>query len=45
VAEITVTTKWQAHALRGFVNTPGQQGREKIESKNAAGERTYRIAK
>jgi predicted transcriptional regulator len=46
LAEIMVATKWQAHTLRGFVSILGKKGGEKIESsKNAAGERTYKIAK
>ena len=39
-------TGWQAHTVRGFVSTLGSKGGEKIESsKNAAGERTYKIGK
>jgi hypothetical protein len=39
-------TGWQRHTVRGFVSILGSKGGEKIESvKNAAGERTYRIAK
>jgi hypothetical protein len=46
LAEIMATTSWQAHTVRGFVSILGSKGGEKIESsKNAAGERTYRIAK
>jgi hypothetical protein len=46
LAEIMATTSWQAHTIRGLVSTLGSKGGEKIESlKNAAGERTYRIAK
>ena len=46
LAEIMETTGWQAHTVRGFVSILGSKGAEKIESaKNAAGERTYRIAK
>jgi hypothetical protein len=44
--EIMAVTKWQAHTVRGFVRILGSKGGEKIESaKNAAGERTYKIAK
>ena len=46
LAEIMATTDWQAHTVRGFVSILGSKGGEKIESsKNAAGERTYKIAK
>jgi hypothetical protein len=46
LAEIVTTTGWQKHTVRGFVSILGSKGGEKIESsKNAAGERTYRIAK
>ncbi len=46
LADIMATTKWQAHTVRGFVSILGSKGGEKIESsKNAAGERTYKIAK
>ena len=46
LAEIMEVTGWQKHTIRGFVSTLGSKGGEKIESsKNAAGERTYRIAK
>jgi hypothetical protein len=46
LAEIMATTKWQAHTVRGFVSILGSKGGEKIESsKNAAGERTYKIGK
>jgi len=38
-------TGWQAHT-RGFISILASKGGEKVESsKNAAGERTYRIAK
>src|SRR5579859_4424232 len=44
--EIMKTTGWQPHTVRGFVSTLGSKGGEKIESsKNAAGERTYKIGK
>ena len=46
LAEIMETTGWQAHTIRGFVSLLGSKGGEKVESsKNAAGERSYRIAK
>ena len=44
LAEIMAATKWQAHTVRGFVSILGSKGGEKIESsKNAAGERTYKL--
>lgn len=44
--EIMQATGSQAHTVRGFVSILGSKGGEKIESsKNAAGERTFRIAK
>jgi len=46
LAEIMKTIGWQAHTVRGFVSILGTKGGEKIESsKNAAGERSYRITK
>jgi predicted transcriptional regulator len=46
LAEIMELTAWQKHTIRGFVSILGKKGGEKIESsKNAAGERTYKIAK
>jgi Protein of unknown function (DUF3489) len=46
LAEIMAVTKWQAHTVRGFVSILGSKGGEKIESsKNAGGERTYKIGK
>jgi hypothetical protein len=46
LAEITEATGWQKHTVRGFVSILGRKGGEKTESsKNAAGERSYRIAK
>ena len=46
LAEVTEATGWQKHTVRGFVSILGSKGGEKIESmKNAAGERSYRIAK
>jgi hypothetical protein len=44
--EIMKTTGWQRHTVRGFVSILGSKGGEKIDSsKNASGERTYKIAK
>jgi len=44
--EIMKATDWQPHTVRGFVSILGSKGVEKIESsKNAAGERTYKIGK
>jgi hypothetical protein len=46
LAEIASATGWQKHTIRGFVSILGSKGGQKIESaKNAAGERSYRIAK
>jgi hypothetical protein len=46
LAEIVAATNWQKHTIRGFVSILGSKGGQKIESsKNAAGDRTYRIAK
>jgi hypothetical protein len=46
LAEIMETTGWQKHTVRGFVSLLGSKGGETVESsKNAAGDRTYRIAK
>ena len=46
LAEIMEATGWQKHTVRGFVSILGGKGGLKIESaKNAAGERTYRVAK
>ena len=46
LAEIVKNTGWQPHTVRGFVSILGSKGGEKIESsKNAAGERTYKIGK
>jgi len=42
--EIMEATGWQKHTVRGFVSILGSKGGVKIESsKNASGERTYRI--
>ena len=44
LAEIMKATGWQPHTVRGFVSILGSKGGETIESsKNAAGERTYRL--
>ena len=46
LAEIMKATGWQPHTVRGFVSILGSKGGEKIESsKNAAGERTYKIGR
>jgi hypothetical protein len=46
LAEIVEATGWQKHTVRGFVSILGSKGGETIESsKNAAGERVYKIAK
>ena len=46
LAEIMKETGWQPHTVRGFVSILGSKGGEKVESsKNAAGERTYKIGK
>ena len=46
LAEIVAATGWQKHTVRGFVSILGSKGGEKIESsKDANGERTYKIAK
>ena len=46
LAEIMETTGWQPHTVRGFVSLLGSKGGEKIDSsKNATGERSYRIGK
>ena len=46
IAAIMKATGWQPHTVRGFVSILGSKGGEKIESsKNAAGERTYKIGK
>ena len=46
LAEIMETTGWQPHTVRGFVSILGSKAGEKIESsKNAGGERSYRITK
>ncbi|HEY4361424.1 MAG TPA: DUF3489 domain-containing protein [Bryobacteraceae bacterium] len=46
LAEIMESTGWQRHTVRGFVSILGSKGGERVDSsKNAAGERSYRIAK
>jgi protein-tyrosine-phosphatase len=46
LAEIMAAAGWQAHTVRGFVSILGSNEGQKIESsKNAAGERTYKIVK
>ena len=46
LGEIMAATGWQRHTVRGFVSILGSKGGEKIESsKNADGERIYKIAK
>src|SRR5260370_22199758 len=46
LAEIMKVTGWQAHTVRGFVSILASKGGEAIESsKNAEGDRTYRIPK
>jgi hypothetical protein len=44
LAEIMEATGWQKHTVRGFVSILGSKGGQSIESsKNAAGERTYKL--
>ena len=46
LAEIMEATGWQKHTVRGFVSILGSKGGQSIESsKNAAGQRTYKITK
>ena len=46
LAEIIEATGWQKHTVRGFMSILGSKRGEKIESsRNAGGERTYRIPK
>jgi Protein of unknown function (DUF3489) len=46
LAEIMQATRWQKHTVRGFVSILGSKGGHSIQSsKNAAGERTYKIAR
>src|SRR5437016_9601755 len=45
LAEIMQATGWQKHTVRGFVSILVSKGGQSIESsKNAAGDRTYKIA-
>jgi hypothetical protein len=46
-AEIAKATDWQNHSIRGFIsgNVTKKMGLTVESSKNAEGERTYRIAK
>jgi hypothetical protein len=39
--EIMAATGWQRHTVRGFVSILCSKGGQKIESSNAAGERSY----
>jgi Protein of unknown function (DUF3489) len=46
LAEIMEATGWQKHTVRGFVSILGSKGGQSVESsKNASGERTYKISK
>ena len=46
LVEIMQATGWQKHTVRGFVSILGSKGGQRIESsKNASGERTYKIMK
>ena len=46
LAEIMEATGWQKHTVRGFVSILGSKGGHTIESsKNASGDRTYKIGK
>jgi Protein of unknown function (DUF3489) len=46
LAEIMRATGWQKHTVRGFVSILGSKGGQSIESsKNAAGERTYKVTR
>jgi hypothetical protein len=46
LGEIVEATSWQKHTVRGFVSILGSKGGVKVESsKNADGERTYRVRK
>ena len=46
LAEIMKATDWQAHSVRGFLSTAARKHHIQIESsKNAAGDRSYRIVK
>ena len=44
--DIMRATGWQPHTVCGFISIVGSKGGENVESsKNAAGERTYKIGK
>jgi predicted transcriptional regulator len=46
LTEIMQATGWQRHTVRGFVSILGSKSGHTIEStKNASGERTYKITK
>ena len=46
LSQIMEATGWQKHTVRGFVSILGHKSGAKIEStKNAAGERTYKMAR
>ena len=46
LSEIMTSMGWQKHTVRGFVSILGSKGGETVvSSKNAAGERTYSIAR
>lgn len=46
LSEIMATTGWQAHTVRGMISILGSKGGVNVaSSKNASGERTYRIPK
>ena len=46
LSDIMAITGWQAHTVRGMVSILGSKGGVHIESsKNASGERTYRVTK
>jgi Protein of unknown function (DUF3489) len=46
LTEIMQATGWQKHTVRGFVSILGSKGGQSIESsKNAAGERTYKVTR
>ena len=46
LAEIQKLTGWQKHTVRGFISVLGSKsGLQIISTRNAAGERNYRVAK
>ena len=46
LAKIMKATGWQPHTVRGFVSILGSKEGQKVDSsKNASGERTYKIGK